>query len=180
MQVDNFLYHHGIKGQKWGIRRFQNDDGTLTEEGKKRYGVGESGKMSAEGKKQYKQDRKEAMKEAKADVKQHLKEIGLNPHILDSYARIYAREAETTRYLEEKYGKTTLKDINRDKTKKAAIVIGASVAAYLGAIVAINVYQNKTSGEIGNTATSIMPPGYIKDVVGEAFDHSDILKHRNK
>lgn len=31
------LYHHGIKGQKWGVRRFQNRDGTLTEEGKRRY-----------------------------------------------------------------------------------------------------------------------------------------------
>ena len=31
------LYHHGIKGQKWGIRRYQNSDGTLTEEGKNRY-----------------------------------------------------------------------------------------------------------------------------------------------
>ena len=31
------LYHHGIKGQKWGIRRFQNKDGSLTPAGKKRY-----------------------------------------------------------------------------------------------------------------------------------------------
>lgn len=31
------LYHHGIKGQKWGIRRYQNADGTLSEEGKKHY-----------------------------------------------------------------------------------------------------------------------------------------------
>ena len=31
------LYHHGIKGQKWGIRRYQNEDGTLTEAGKERY-----------------------------------------------------------------------------------------------------------------------------------------------
>ena len=30
------LYHHGILGQKWGIRRFQNQDGTYTEEGKLR------------------------------------------------------------------------------------------------------------------------------------------------
>ena len=31
------LYHYGIKGQKWGVRRFQNADGTLTTKGKKRY-----------------------------------------------------------------------------------------------------------------------------------------------
>lgn len=33
----NELYHHGIKGQKWGVRRYQNPDGTLTERGRKRY-----------------------------------------------------------------------------------------------------------------------------------------------
>lgn len=32
-----YLVHHGIKGQKWGIRRYQNEDGTLTAEGKRRY-----------------------------------------------------------------------------------------------------------------------------------------------
>lgn len=32
------LYHHGIKGQKWGVRRYQNDDGSLTSAGKQRYG----------------------------------------------------------------------------------------------------------------------------------------------
>ena len=35
---DDHLAHWGIKGQKWGIRRFQNPDGTLTEAGKQRYG----------------------------------------------------------------------------------------------------------------------------------------------
>lgn len=39
---NNYLMHHGIKGQKWGIRRFQNPDGTLTELGKKRYGTVEN------------------------------------------------------------------------------------------------------------------------------------------
>lgn len=36
----NSITHSGIKGQKWGLRRFQNQDGTLTEAGKQRYGVG--------------------------------------------------------------------------------------------------------------------------------------------
>ena len=32
-----YLQHHGIKGQKWGIRRYQNPDGSLTSQGVKRY-----------------------------------------------------------------------------------------------------------------------------------------------
>lgn len=36
----SYLAHHGIKGQKWGIRRYQNPDGTLTDEGRRRYGYG--------------------------------------------------------------------------------------------------------------------------------------------
>ena len=37
------LYHHGINGQKWGVRRFQNEDGTLTQAGRERYGVNNLG-----------------------------------------------------------------------------------------------------------------------------------------
>lgn len=36
---ENELIHYGIRGQKWGVRRFQNPDGTLTDAGKKRYNV---------------------------------------------------------------------------------------------------------------------------------------------
>ena len=34
---NTYLYHHGIKGQHWGIRRFQNQDGSLTPAGRERY-----------------------------------------------------------------------------------------------------------------------------------------------
>ena len=37
MLQDNELYHHGILGQRWGVRRFQNPDGSLTDAGKRHY-----------------------------------------------------------------------------------------------------------------------------------------------
>lgn len=45
---DSYLQHHGIKGMKWGIRRFQNEDGSLTSAGKQRY-RDENGKLTKEG-----------------------------------------------------------------------------------------------------------------------------------
>lgn len=44
---NNYLVHHGIKGQKWGIRRFQKSDGSLTNAGKKRRSYYSTGIRSA-------------------------------------------------------------------------------------------------------------------------------------
>ena len=41
-EVSSELYHHGILGQKWGVRRYQNYDGSLTGAGRKRYGSSSS------------------------------------------------------------------------------------------------------------------------------------------
>ena len=54
----NELYHHGIIGQRWGVRRYENPDGTLTKAGKKRYAkqnthIDDKGHLTEEGKQFY-------------------------------------------------------------------------------------------------------------------------------
>ena len=48
MNTELELYHHGIKGQKWGVRRFQNEDGSYTQAGRERYGYGVRKRYSLE------------------------------------------------------------------------------------------------------------------------------------
>lgn len=68
MENGSFLEHHGILGQKWGIRRFQNYDGTLKNAGKKRRSE-DRVKKRAE-RKAARAEKKEAKAQAKAEKKE--------------------------------------------------------------------------------------------------------------
>ena len=59
--MDNYLEHHGVKGMHWGVRRYQNSDGSLTSEGKAHYKTGEPRK-----KKLSPEQKEKAMKIVKA------------------------------------------------------------------------------------------------------------------
>lgn len=68
------LYHHGILGQKWGIRRFQNSDGSLTSAGKRRYDNDSHGKSG-------KDTKSETLEKSKAGAKNLKKTVAVGATI---------------------------------------------------------------------------------------------------
>ena len=73
---NHYLVHYGIKGQLWGVRRFQNLDGTLTEEGKRRYSKNDVVFISGSSKTQDKDSeyyRKELPKEIRKEIDEAIK-----------------------------------------------------------------------------------------------------------
>ena len=99
----NELQHHGIKGQKWGVRRFQNKDGSLTPAGKRRYDDGDGKKT-----KTYKIPEKKSLHRLKLEEK----------YMKSGMTREEAEQAAAKRIRTEKFVAT------------AAAVTVASAVAY--------------------------------------------------
>ena len=96
----NELYHFGIKGMKWGIRRYQNEDGSLTPAGKKHYGNMSDDKLQ---KSLYKQ-----VKKARANQSDWSNQWNVNNTI-----------GKHSKAVEDRYRKDVKKFQSSDEYKKA-------------------------------------------------------------
>ena len=84
-QNNNYLAHYGIKGMKWGVRRFQNSDGSYTDKGRKRYAkqIEKHERLEA---KQRNKNSKHLVKELKAEYDNGQKQFINQPgRLTDAY-----------------------------------------------------------------------------------------------
>lgn len=124
LYLENELYHHGIKGQQWGIRRYQNPDGSYTEEGRKRYGIDAHGHASVAGTGRYFKDKYSGMsvgaakvaykKESKAFEKDYRKQMHDRKKTKESREDVVKR-------LREKYGTIEYDSFIKSRDSRANI-----------------------------------------------------------
>lgn len=105
-----YLIHHGIEGMHWGIRRYQNKDGTLTDAGRKRLQKKDA-KWSV---KNYDKIYKKAYKQSKNELKTYLKDE-LNPKYAGKKKGAYYRNEYNQKMAEVM--NTKVKDITAPSGK---------------------------------------------------------------
>lgn len=88
MKTDE-LCHWGIKGQKWGRRRYQNKDGSLTPEGKKRYGTNDS---ITESKKDYSPKKKKTSEMTDEELAKEVTRLAREKQYKNLMAELYPEQ----------------------------------------------------------------------------------------
>lgn len=103
------LYHHGIKGQKWGVRNYQNSDGSLTPEGRLRYGH--------KNNKQFKGDVKKLSKtvDQYIDADKKYRRALSNSDYKNELAKAESDHNETAKNFIDKYGHKSFQKTLGDK-----------------------------------------------------------------
>lgn len=115
--VEDILTHHGIKGQKWGMRRFQNPDGSLTEKGKKRVQ-----KIKTKQDKVVKKINRYKMESSKSrPVLDYFKNLGGNTDVAPRSLLMKVREEAAAVYRNDLKAERLIKKYLRLNTKLSAI-----------------------------------------------------------
>lgn len=94
------LYHWGIKGMKWGVRRYQNADGSLTAAGRRRY-TNPDGSLNDKGKKYYAKEETSKHKTAKEMTDEELDKAIARAKKEDEYNRLRPEPVKKSGFMED-------------------------------------------------------------------------------
>lgn len=114
--MTKYLVHHGIKGQKWNVRRWQNDDGSVTPAGALRYYVGGKRTMGSKGGETAPQTKKNNSGDFKEKAKKALKVAGVAAGVVGAAALTYgAVKAGKNLAIDAKAASAAVKEMKRLK-----------------------------------------------------------------
>lgn len=111
------MYHHGIKGQKWGVRRYQNDDGTLTEAGKKRYAREELENRNKKKENQIKDLTPDPNRWVREDIQRRKGVVDANANLVKELKKVEAETRTTPTKTKMDLSKMTDKEL-RDRINR--------------------------------------------------------------
>lgn len=103
------LYHYGIQGQKWGVRRYQNEDGTYTEEGRRRYYTS-SGELNSRGLRKVRKlnrYRNKMIRKNSKEIRRYDKRMADTERHIENVKKYGADSKEFKRYVESQMEPTT-------------------------------------------------------------------------
>ncbi len=164
------LMHHGIKGQKWGQRRFQNDDGTWTAAGKERYGGGEGQKKltRAEKKsirKEYRQAQRARNKEL-ANINEKFDKKGSeNAFGLDSGGVGDRLKGHLKNEYERSQAINKWDQKNLDAKRQYRVAMGKKKTDTL-----LMKWQQESINDISKQSQSDFNRDYVKHLVSQAYE----------
>lgn len=154
-----YLSHHGIRGQRWGVRRFQNRDGSLTNAGRKRLGYATKGATQAV-KKAFNAGVKTGAKAVKAAKAHHEKAEAKKiekkkEKASKTRAGVYAnKDLFTAKELKELNSKFE----EQDKLTMARIKHGVEIAKSIGEVA-------KSAGEVGKAYEALTGHKLVPDIM---------------
>lgn len=159
------LSHHGILGMKWGVRRFQRKDGSLTDAGKKR-----RQSNSEETKEETVEERRaRVLKSSNASEIYRNKDVLTTPEIKERIDRI---NTENTLAKMAKDTETTGMNHINDKMKKSADTIGNATNLFKKVDEAYSSVANSAIGKTLSKKLGIEPPR-------KEFNINEFWKNRN-
>lgn len=165
------LSHHGILGQKWGIRRYQNPDGTLTPEGKSRYGNMENITNSPLSKKSERLQRK--VSSAETDEKRSKYNKALNKSRVKDQAKELKKQIKYDKRSTK--GDDILRRYNNDtglaftKTEHSATLhrlVDPFIGAFAGAPVGALIGAIASGGEPAGALAGAYISSYLGSTIG--------------